>query len=55
MQSIEEFKTQVLQENQYLREQIEHVKFSKDRTGYDQFVKGLIQLKPKEIEPTLFS
>ena len=42
----QQYSAAVEKENQYLRLEVERVKYSKDKEGYSKFISGLI--KPKE-------
>lgn len=42
----QQYSTAIEKENQYLRLEMERVKYSKDKEGYSKFINGLI--KPKE-------
>ena len=42
----QQYSAAIEKENQYLRLEVERVKYSKDKEGYSKFISGLI--KPKE-------
>ena len=42
----QQYSVAIEKENQYLRLEVERVKYSKDKEGYSKFISGLI--KPKE-------
>ena len=46
MKDCQQYSTAIEKENQYLRLEVERVKYSKDKEGYSKFISGLI--KPKK-------
>ena len=47
MKDSQQYSTAIEKENQYLRLEVERVKYSKDKEGYSKFISGLIKQKDR--------